>query len=188
MDSKFRLVKLACLGFPVPAFEKRRLCLLEAARSRPYPTRATRLHQEAIYQILAGKYFGGEGFFGQGCSINAVLARGGWGAISRRRRTCPPLSPARKSKMTNNSDHAIAIIRFNEKTYVSGGVVAVVKGTESAQRALNDFEWCQSQEDRSSGWRYFLEETDLQPGTDPAKATRLRQLRLDLQESRGKRL
>jgi hypothetical protein len=90
--------------------------------------------------------------------------------------------------MTNNSDHAIAIIRFNEKTYISGGVVAVVKGTEIAQRALNDFEWCQSQEDRSSGWRYFLEETDLQPGTDPAKATRLRQLRFDLQESRGKRL
>src|SRR5271170_2827274 len=89
-------------------------------------------------------------------------------------------------KMTNSSDHAFAIIRFNEKTYMSGGVVAVVKGPESAQRALNDFEWCQSQEDRSSGWRYFLEETDLQPGIDPAKATKLRQLRLDLQESQAK--
>ena len=88
--------------------------------------------------------------------------------------------------MTNNADCSFAIIRFNEKTYLSGGVVAVVNGTESAQRALNDFEWCQSQEDRGSGWRYFLEETDLQPGMDAAKATRLRQLRFDLQESQAK--
>jgi hypothetical protein len=93
-----------------------------------------------------------------------------------------------KSKMTNKPEHSFAIVRFNEKTYVSGGVVAVVKGTESAQRTLNDFEWCHGQEDRSAGWRYFLEETDLQPGTDPAKATRLRQLRLDLQESQAKSL
>jgi hypothetical protein len=93
---------------------------------------------------------------------------------------------AEKSKMKNDSNHSFAIIRFNEKTYISGGVVAVVQGTESAQRTLNDFEWCQSQEDRGSGWRYFLEETDLQPGIDPAKATRLRQLRFDLQESQAK--
>ena len=88
--------------------------------------------------------------------------------------------------MTNKSDRSFAVIRFNEKSYISGGVMAVVKGTESAQRTLNDFEWCQSQDDRSSGWRYFLEETDLQPGIDPAKATKLRQLRLDLQESQAK--
>lgn len=88
-------------------------------------------------------------------------------------------------KMTNNSEHSFAIIRFNEKTYKSGGVMAVIKGIESAQKTLNDFEWCQSQEDRSSGWRYFLEESDLHPGTDPAKATKLRQLRLDLQESQA---
>ena len=89
--------------------------------------------------------------------------------------------------MTKNSDGCFAIIRFNEKTYVSGGVVAIVKGAEGAQRTLNDFEWCQSQEDRSSGWRYFLEESDLQPGTDPAKATKLRQLQLDLHESQASR-
>jgi hypothetical protein len=88
--------------------------------------------------------------------------------------------------MTNSSEHTFAIVRFNEKTYISGGVMAVVKGTEIAQRALNDFEWCQDQGDRSAGWRYFLEETDLQPGTDPAKATRLRQLRFDIQESQAK--
>jgi hypothetical protein len=93
---------------------------------------------------------------------------------------------AEKPKMKNDSNYSFAVIRFNEKTYLSGGVVAVVQGPESAQRTLNDFEWCQSQEDRSSGWRYFLEETDLQPGIDPTKATRLRQLRLDLQESQAK--
>ena len=90
--------------------------------------------------------------------------------------------------MRNDSNHSFAIIRFNEKTYMPGGVVAVVQGTESAQRTLNDFEWCQSQEDRSAGWRYFLEESDLQPGTDPEKATKLRQLRLDLQESQASSL
>jgi hypothetical protein len=90
--------------------------------------------------------------------------------------------------MKNNAERSFAIIRFNEKTYISGGVMAVVKGTDSAQRTLNDFEWCQSQEDRSSGWRYFVEETDLPPGTDPAKATKLRQLRLDLQESQSNSL
>jgi hypothetical protein len=55
--------------------------------------------------------------------------------------------------MTNNSEHSFVIVRFNEKTYISGGVVAVVKGAADAQRTLNDFEWCQAQEDRSSGWR-----------------------------------
>jgi hypothetical protein len=87
--------------------------------------------------------------------------------------------------MKNDSKRCLAIIRFNEKTYVSGGVMAVVKGTESGQRTLHDFEWCQSQEDRSAGWRYFLEETDLQPGIDPDKATKLRQLRLDVQDSQA---
>jgi hypothetical protein len=87
--------------------------------------------------------------------------------------------------MKNHSDRSFAIIRFNERTYISGGVMAVVKGRLNGQRTLNDFEWGQSQEDRSAGWRYFLEETDLQPGIDPEKATKLRQLQLDLQESQA---
>ena len=87
--------------------------------------------------------------------------------------------------MKNDSDRSFAVILFNERTYRPGGVMAVVKGIESGQRTLNDFEWSQSQEDRHAGWRYFLEETDLQPGIDPAKATKLRQLRLDLQESQA---
>ena len=85
--------------------------------------------------------------------------------------------------LTDKSGSSFAVVRFNERTYQSGGVVAVIKGIEAAQRSLNDFDWCQSEENRRVGWRYFLEETDLRPGMDPEKATNLRQVRLDLQES-----
>jgi hypothetical protein len=85
--------------------------------------------------------------------------------------------------MTNKSQASFAVVRFNERTYESGGVVAVIEGTESAQRTLDDFDWFQSDDNRRAGWRYFLEETDLRSGMDPEKATILRQVRLDLAES-----
>jgi hypothetical protein len=85
--------------------------------------------------------------------------------------------------MTNKSESSFAVVRFNERTYQAGGVMAVIKGIESAQRTLNDFDWCQSDDNRRAGWRYFLEETDLRSGMDPEKATKLRQVRLDLAES-----
>jgi hypothetical protein len=47
------------------------------------------------------------------------------------------------------------------------------------------FEGAQSNEDRNAGWRYFLERTNLKPGMDPEKATKLRQTRLDVRESRS---
>jgi hypothetical protein len=87
------------------------------------------------------------------------------------------------SDMTDKSGSSFAVVRFNEQTYQSGGVVAVIKGTEAAERTRNDFDCYQSEENRRAGWRYFLEETDLRPGMDPEKATKLRQVRLDLQES-----
>jgi hypothetical protein len=154
--------------------------------SLPYPGCATHHHQEAIYQFPWRKYFNCEEFSG-----GFVRRDGRSPKVLRRSHSMKlsvEISCAENQKMTRNSDHSFAIIRFNEKTYISGGVVAVVKGSDSAQRTLNDFEWSQTQEDRSSGWRYFLEESDLQPGTDPQKATRLRQLRLDLQESQAKTL
>ena len=61
--------------------------------------------------------------------------------------------------------------------------MAVIKGTESAERTLNDLDWGQSEENRRAGWRHFLEKTDLPPGMDAEKATTLRQVRLDLQEA-----
>jgi len=85
--------------------------------------------------------------------------------------------------MTNKSESSFVVVRFNERTYQPGGVVAVIKGIEAAQRTLNDFDWCQSEENRRVGWLYFLEETDLRPGMNPEKATELRQVRLDLRES-----
>jgi len=89
--------------------------------------------------------------------------------------------------MTDKSEPSFAVIRFNERTYQSGGVVAVIKGIEAAQRTFNDFDWCQSEEHRRAGWRYFLEATDLRPGMDPEKATTIRQVRLDLQETEPSR-
>jgi hypothetical protein len=85
--------------------------------------------------------------------------------------------------MTAKSESSFAVVRFNERTYQSGGVVAVIKGIELAQRTLDDFDWCQSEGNRRAGWRYFLEKTDLRPGMDPEKATQVRQVRFDLQES-----
>jgi hypothetical protein len=43
------------------------------------------------------------------------------------------------------SESSFAVVRFNERTYQSGGVVAVIKGIEIAQRTLNDFDWCQTE-------------------------------------------
>jgi hypothetical protein len=85
--------------------------------------------------------------------------------------------------LTDKSDSSFAVVGFNERTYQSGGVAAVIKGIEAAQRTLKNFDSCQSEEKRRAGWRYFLEKTDLRPGMDPEKATQLRQVRLDLQES-----
>src|ERR1039457_5247847 len=84
--------------------------------------------------------------------------------------------------MTDKSESSFAVVRFNGRTYQSGGVVAVIKGIKVAQRTLDDFDWGQSEENRRAGWRYFLEKTDLPPGMDPEKATTLRQVRFDLQE------
>jgi hypothetical protein len=85
--------------------------------------------------------------------------------------------------MRDKSDSSFAVVRFNERTYESGGVLAVIKGIEAAQTILDDFDWRQSEENRCAGWRHFLEETELRPGMDPEKATKLRQVRFDLQES-----
>jgi hypothetical protein len=87
--------------------------------------------------------------------------------------------------MTGKSDSSFAVVRFNKRTYQSGGVVAVIKGTKAAERILKDFDSLQSEESRRAGWGYFLEKTDLPPGMDPEKATKLRQVRLDSQESRA---
>jgi hypothetical protein len=85
--------------------------------------------------------------------------------------------------VSEKSKSAFAIVRFNRRTYVSGGVVAVVSGKAAAEKRLHEFESGQSEEDKFAGWRYFLEESDLSPGIDAEQATRLRQARLDRLDS-----
>ncbi len=63
--------------------------------------------------------------------------------------------------------------------------MAVIKGRGNAEMKIEPFEGGQSKEDRNAGWRYFLERTDLKPGMDPEKATKLRQARLDIRETRS---
>jgi hypothetical protein len=89
--------------------------------------------------------------------------------------------------MTEKSDASFAIVRFNQRTYQSGGVVAVVKGAKAAEKTLKDFFLCQNEEDQRAGWSYFLEQTNLRRGMDLERATELRQAQLDLQESLAKR-
>jgi hypothetical protein len=50
---------------------------------------------------------------------------------------------------------------------------------------LRKLEDCQGSADRHEGWRYFIEKTDLKPGTDPAQATNLRQADLEIRETKA---
>ena len=87
--------------------------------------------------------------------------------------------------MPDQPEPSFALICFNHNTYQSGGVMAVVRGRSAAEKLLQDFEWAQTQNDRYSGWRYFLEESDLDPGIDAQEATNLRQMQLDLREAKS---
>ena len=78
-----------------------------------------------------------------------------------------------------------AIIRHNIRTYQSAGVLAVVRGKQRAESELKNFEDSQDSSDRHEGWRYFIEKTDLQAGTDPIDATRHRQAELEGRESKA---
>jgi len=79
---------------------------------------------------------------------------------------------------------SFAIVRYNHRIFQPGGVVAVVSGQAAAQKLLLAFQGSQSENEAHAGWRYFLEETDLAPGMEAEKATKIRQARLDRQDSR----
>src|SRR5207245_9210565 len=85
----------------------------------------------------------------------------------------------------DESKASYAIVRYNGRTYESGGVVEVAKGRQSAEITIKQFEARQSSEDRQVGWRYFLEKSKMMAGTDPAEASHLRQMELDIRESDG---
>jgi hypothetical protein len=77
---------------------------------------------------------------------------------------------------------SFAVVKYNHRTYASGGVMAVVKGPAAAEKLLREFQSGLGERDRHAGWSFFLEETDLIPVTEAEKATRIRQARLDRQE------
>jgi hypothetical protein len=86
---------------------------------------------------------------------------------------------------TREHSGCYALIRHNERTYQSGGVVLVVKGMEKAERAKSEFEQEQTPEDRHAGWRYLIiEDQILTPGMDPVDATELREQDLARRENR----
>jgi len=87
--------------------------------------------------------------------------------------------------MSIESKGSFAVIRYNLRTYESGGVMAVIRGRENAETILKRFEQTQNSSDHHAGWRYFLEKTDLRPGMDPTEATNLRQMRLEMRESQA---
>ena len=84
-------------------------------------------------------------------------------------------------------DTCYAIIRHNIRTYRSAGVVEVVKGKQHAESTLQILETCQDSSDHCEGWRYFIEKSDLQAGSDPAEATQRRQEELERRESKALR-
>jgi hypothetical protein len=61
--------------------------------------------------------------------------------------------------------------------------MAVLKTRAAAEQLLREYEFAQNETDRHNGWRYFLEQSDLLPGTSADEATRLRQTALDVRES-----
>jgi len=75
-----------------------------------------------------------------------------------------------------------AIIMHNVRTYRSAGVVAVVRGKRKAEATVKEYEASQSSSDHHEGWRYFIEKSELSPGTDPTEATHLRQADLEKRE------
>ncbi len=85
----------------------------------------------------------------------------------------------------DDANHSYAIIRHNIRTYRSDGVVEVVRGKQSAETAVKKWESSQDSADHHAGWRYFYESIDLKAGTDPAEATRHRQVKLESRESKA---
>lgn len=86
--------------------------------------------------------------------------------------------------LTNeDSNGTYAIIRHNVRTYLSAGVVKVVRGKRDAELAVKELEEFQGSSDQHQGWRYFIEKSHFKPGLDPAEATRQRQSDLEAREA-----
>jgi Na+/proline symporter len=58
-------------------------------------------------------------------------------------------------------------------------VVEVIQGRANAEATMREYQNRQSPPDAHEGWRYFLEKTEIKPGTGAAEATNLRQQELE---------
>ncbi len=90
-------------------------------------------------------------------------------SLTIQRKISPVLSGV--SLTRDESKASYAIIRHNIRTYESGGVVLVIRGKENAEIRVKHFE---------TGQR-----SDLKAGMDPAEATNLRQMKLEMRESQA---
>jgi hypothetical protein len=64
-------------------------------------------------------------------------------------------------------------------------VVQVIRGKGNAEITVKQYEDSQSPEDRHAGWRFFLEKSEIKPGTSPAEATHRRQAELETRERKA---
>ena len=64
-------------------------------------------------------------------------------------------------------------------------MVQVVRGKNSAETTVKQYEDSQSSEDRHAGWRYFPEKTEIKPGTNAVEATHRRQSELETRERKA---
>jgi hypothetical protein len=64
-------------------------------------------------------------------------------------------------------------------------VVQVIRGKSNAETTVKQYEDSQSSEDRHAGWRFFLEKSEIKPGTSPAEATHRRQADLETRERKA---
>ena len=64
-------------------------------------------------------------------------------------------------------------------------MVQVIKGKSNAEITVKQYEDGQASEDRHAGWRYFLEKSEIKPGTNPAEATIRRQEELETRERKA---
>ena len=87
----------------------------------------------------------------------------------------------------DEASSSYAIIRHNIRTFRSAGVLAVLRGRHDAELELKKLEDSQDSSDRHDGWRYFVEKTQVRPGTDPIEATQQRQAELEKRESKALR-
>jgi hypothetical protein len=87
--------------------------------------------------------------------------------------------------MPHSSKSAFAIVRFNfnAKKLRSRRGHGCYRWPSKRRSDHAEIQRVQESSDWVAGWRYFLEQTDLNPGMDPEEATRARQAHCEQRQS-----